>query len=392
IAALSIIPGAPTLVSAAAAPGPVVHLAWTIPSNFTQSIEVDRKTGAGGAYAPIATLGGGVTSFDDTTVTAGQQYFYVVKAIDLAGTSPASNELSVSLPLPTIVANSIFYNGSAYDGQNGSSNQTDTNAVATDKQALLPGQTASFRNYTSYSKGINGIIIDVADLANLPRFEDFTFRVGNDNNPSAWPVAPAPTLINTYPGRGPNGSTQITIIWDDNVIQNQWLQVALLANGHTGLAADDVFYFGNAIGESGNSTADAAVDSADELAARSHGTGLGSAALDNPYDYNRDKLVNTQDQLIARSHRSGLFPLKLIAPPTAAMTVAASGVSAPTKLAPSRAARPAAPMPRPTPVSPPPSRPGSVFGLARVIRPIVPEPAARTAGLFSDDRTSRVWD
>ena len=39
-----------------------------------------------------------------------------------AGSSPASNELGVTLPVPTIVANSVFYNGSAYDGQNGSSN------------------------------------------------------------------------------------------------------------------------------------------------------------------------------------------------------------------------------------------------------------------------------
>ena len=75
--------------------------------------------------------------------------------------------------------------------------------MAPDKQALLPGQTASFQNYTSYSKGINGIIIDVANLEFLPRVDDFTFLVGNNNDPSTWTPAPTPTYVNAYPGRGP---------------------------------------------------------------------------------------------------------------------------------------------------------------------------------------------
>ena len=83
------------------------------------------------------------------------------------------------------------------------------------------------------------------------------FAVGNSSDTTTWATAPTPALINTYPGRGPNGSTQITIIWDPNVIQNQWLRVTVLAQPHLGLLADDVFYFGNAIGDTGNSSLDA---------------------------------------------------------------------------------------------------------------------------------------
>ncbi len=108
----------------------------------------------------------------------------------------------------------------------------------------------------------------------------------------------------------------MTITWDDiagNSIKNQWLQVTVKAGGNTGLAAADVFYFGNAIGESGNNPANAVVDSADESGSRTHKTGFTAAAIDNPYDYNRDGKVNATDDLIARNNTSA--ELQLISAP-----------------------------------------------------------------------------
>ena len=315
IAGLALVPAAPTLQSATASSGPVVHLVFSNTSSYAQNLEIDRKPGAAGTYAAIATVSAGATMYDDINVVAGTQYFYVVKAIDLAGTSPASNEVSVTPPGPTIVANSIFYNGSSYDGQNGSSNQTDTNAVAPDKQALLPGQTASFQNYTSYSKGINGIIIDVANLEFLPRVDDFTFLVGNNNDPLTWTPAPMPTYVNAYPGRGPDGSTQITLIWDDNVIENEWLQVTMLAQPHLELTANDVFYYGNSIGDTGNSPTDADVTAGDVLATRSN-ISASPESMTNLYDFNRDKVVDSQDLAIAQQNvRVGGAALQLITVP-----------------------------------------------------------------------------
>ncbi len=197
---LAMIPPVPTLTSAAAASGSVVQLSWTTPASYTQYIEVDRKTGANGAYAAIATLGGGTTSYMDPTVTAGVQYYYEIKAIDLAGTSPPSNALSATPPMPTVVGEYIFYNDSTFDGENGSSNLTDDNAIATDKTALLPGQAATFANYSSYTDGLNGIMVDVANLLSIPRVDDFTFEVGNNDDVSSWTPAPVPTYVNAYPG------------------------------------------------------------------------------------------------------------------------------------------------------------------------------------------------
>ena len=81
----------------------------------------------------MATLGGGTTSFMDQNLTAGVTYYYEIKAIDLAGTSPASNALGATTPLPAIVGNYVFYNNSSFDGYNGSSNLTDDNAIATER-------------------------------------------------------------------------------------------------------------------------------------------------------------------------------------------------------------------------------------------------------------------
>ena len=54
-----------------------------------------------------------------------------------------------------MVGRQIFYNNSAFDDP--ATGGSDDDAIATDKEALLPGETAGFANYTSYSRGINGI-------------------------------------------------------------------------------------------------------------------------------------------------------------------------------------------------------------------------------------------
>jgi hypothetical protein len=236
-----------------------------------------------------------------------------------------SNTAAVTVtvePMPAIVGRYIFYNNSAFDRRDPAANQYDFEAIAPDKQPLLPGQLASFVNYTSYSRGINGIIVDIAGAANPAGLttEDFAYRVGNDSTPldvqSTWTAAPAPMHAAVFPGAGVAGSTRVVLVWADNAIQNQWLEVTVRATANTGLNEPDVFYFGNAIGETGNNSigpaADAVVDFADELAARNNRTGIQPADLTNPYDFNRDRRVNSTDVTIARNHQSTLDPLVLI--------------------------------------------------------------------------------
>ncbi len=228
---------------------------------------------------------------------------------------PATVTISVT-PVPDVVGRYVFYNDSAWDGNSVAPDPNDDLALAVDKSALLPGQQAEFSHSTSYAKGLNGLMIDVDDLAagTVLTAADFRFRSGNSNDPAAWPDAPLPVSVTLRPGAGVGGSTRVTLIWDaQEAIRNQWLQVTVKATPNTSLSAEDVFYFGNAIGESGLGNGDGAlppkplayfpVNVTDEIAARNHPhTVLDPAALDNAFDFNRDRLVDTTDETIARMH------------------------------------------------------------------------------------------
>src|SRR5574340_1755426 len=130
---------------------------------------------------------------------------------------------------PCVIGRYVFYNNSVFDGNDPAPNASDDRAIAPDKTALLPGQTARFANYTSYSRGINGIMIDVAgglSPSAPPRglaLDDFIFRVGNSDDPNTWALAPRPSSITVRRGEGAHGSDRVTIVWPDGAIQKQWL-------------------------------------------------------------------------------------------------------------------------------------------------------------------------
>ncbi len=103
-----------------------------------------------------------------------------------------SNTATVTITVNPVAGRRIFYNNSRYDGHTGylsgdpAANAYDDGAIATDKAALQPGGTATFANYTSFSRGINGIMVDILGLKGMPTAADFQFKVGNDDDPAHW--------------------------------------------------------------------------------------------------------------------------------------------------------------------------------------------------------------
>ncbi len=71
---------------------------WTAVTGAT-SYNVERGTASGGPYTSIATPA--ATTYTDTGVTAGSAYYYVVAAVNSAGTGALSKEASVSVPAPS---------------------------------------------------------------------------------------------------------------------------------------------------------------------------------------------------------------------------------------------------------------------------------------------------
>ncbi len=212
-------------------------------------------------------------------------------------------EVHQAVSTATVVGRHVFYNNSSFDGQG------NDGAIAPDKQALLHGQTATLAHYTNYSLGINGVMVDVDGLPEdvVPDVDDFRLAVGNHNDLGSWQPAPAPIAVTMRENAGVDGSDRVTIVWEDRAVMKQWLQVTVLAEPF-GLAADDVFYFGNAVADAGNSETDARVTTTDLLLARNNPHSfLNPAALDYPYDYNRDQRVNATDLLLARNNQTNFL-------------------------------------------------------------------------------------
>ena len=211
----------------------------------------------------------------------------------------------------------VFNNNCYFDGNDTSANGADDDAMACEKRPLLPGEAATFANYTSYSRGINGVMIDIEGLADTPGLGDFVFRAGNSDAPSGWPMAPAPindVAADVRQGDGVDGSDRVTIIWADNAIQKQWLQVTALsdANGGTlGLAEDDVFCFGNLPGDT---DCDGTVNAFDYVTLkRELGEPAGSEKM---ADFDLDGHVNRPDFVALRASFGGALAAPIVGSPT----------------------------------------------------------------------------
>jgi len=101
-ATVSAILAAPTGLSATAKNGSEIDLAWTAPAGTVASYSVFRGTAAGGESATALANGVTVTSYADTSVSAGTEYFYKVSAVNVAGQGPSSNEASATTAKPSI--------------------------------------------------------------------------------------------------------------------------------------------------------------------------------------------------------------------------------------------------------------------------------------------------
>ena len=233
----------------------------------------------------------------------------------------------------SVVDRTLFYPHSFFDGNNtGVPTTADFNAIATDKVPLMPGQTATFDNVSGFADGIDGIFIDISGVpvpANITA-ADFEFTVGNSSTPgtgsspgTGWAALGTAPTVTLFAGLGVGGSDRFALTWPAGTISGNWLQVTIRGNTgtnpdtNTGLATPDVFYFGSAPGETGNSTTDFRVNATDEIDARNDPHNFSNrASIADPNDFNRDSFVNGNDESVARSHSTTfLSALKVISVP-----------------------------------------------------------------------------
>jgi ELWxxDGT repeat protein len=315
--------------------------AGTIPFVFTvslsapsdQTVTVSYFTSDGSAtvadndYAGISgtlTYAPGQTTKLLTVLASGDVAVEPDDTFTLNLSDPVNASLTGAIATATIVNDEalitttrLFYKGSTkWDVTNGTT-FSDDNAIAPDKTAYLPGVgTSTFSAVSSYDKGINGLMVDLSGAHGAITVNDFVFKRGNNNTPSAWVAATAPATVTTRAGAGASASDRIELLWNDNdSVKKQWLEVIVKGNDtlggfntNTGLLSSYVFYFGSAIGDAGVGNSGAfQVTTGDEISARNNPKSLGNPATRSDVnDFNRNGLVDSADQIIARNNVTNL--------------------------------------------------------------------------------------
>src|SRR6185369_8688950 len=89
-------PAAPSGLTATAVSSSQINLAWTDNANNETGFKIERKTGAGGTYAQIATVGANVTTYNNSGLAASTTYYYRVRATNSIGDSAFSNEANAT--------------------------------------------------------------------------------------------------------------------------------------------------------------------------------------------------------------------------------------------------------------------------------------------------------
>jgi regulation of enolase protein 1 (concanavalin A-like superfamily) len=237
-----------------------VGVASTVASDIVRNAPYwVRVTRAGNLFTG-ATSADGVTWTDIGSATIAMPSLVYVGLAASAGinselnTATATNVSVVGDTRNAVIAGrQVFYNNAGGFGTSGANNATTinpTNAIDPTKIALLPGQTTvTTDNYTNYSRGLNGIVIDLSAANNLSGIDasSFQFATWTDftsSTPNFVTITPTVT-VSSFATGGVGGSGRLKLVFPDNVIQNAWLRVTVLANANSGLIANDVFYFGN---------------------------------------------------------------------------------------------------------------------------------------------------
>ena len=207
---------------------------------------------------------------------------------------------------------SLFYNNSAGDGNDPAANTADQGAIAPEKQPVweladgtrvfpphVAGQIAP--NISSYSRGINGIIIDLDRLPTDVTLTADDFDFGTSNVPST--VTVRSTGLTVF-----NPGSRVTLTWDDydpfvdtphEAVGNGWLRVTVKANSNTRLPVPVTFSFANLIGDVNGDGRVSAFDYA--LFRRQFGREDAVPGSDARLaDFNQDGRVNVADYGIFR--------------------------------------------------------------------------------------------
>jgi Bacterial Ig-like domain len=305
-------------------------------STLIDAVVYDTNDADDAGLLTLITAGGqidetGTTTADVNAVARVPNGGTLRNSSNFVAQAPTPGATNSSVVAATITNRQVFYNNSVGFGTSGANNSTTVNpinAIDPSKTALVPnqlttlsatvlgGQNASSANFTNYSRGLNGIVVDINGATNLAGIDAASFQFATWSSfPDATPnfVTISPTVtVSTFAGGGLSGAGRIKLVFADNAIQESWLRVTVLANANTGLTAPDVFYFGNARGDitpNASFPAQIGLNALDLNQARNNQLSSG-AVVSNIYDVDKNGAVNGLDlnQIRARQGTNSLRP------------------------------------------------------------------------------------
>ncbi len=298
-----------------------------------QTVTYSLTNNAGGRFAINPTTGvvtvAGALDYETST-----SHSITIQATSSdSSTSTGTFLINVLNAADALVTNRrVFYNRST-STVFGSGAGNPINAIDSTKVALLPGLAASAANFTNYSRGLNGLVIDITSPTNLSAISASSFQFAAWNNfqdsvPNFQSINPAVT-ISSFVGGGLNGSDRVKLEFANNAIQNAWLRVTMLADGNTGLAANDIFYFGNARFDvtptSPFPSNQVTINAFDVNGVRAR-QGLNSNIISNIYDVDRNGVVNAFDTNAVRAGQGVSSLRPFTAPSNLPLSFSASSI------------------------------------------------------------------
>ncbi len=286
---------------------PSGSIAVGTPITFTATIPGSPSTGTVSFFAgpgltnqigsAVNVVAGVATSSSTNTLPAGKRTITAVYTSGAPNSAPTEGNLNIvvnATAAGSVAGRQIYYNRAISTVFNDSA-ANPIAAIDTLKFALLPGQQSTFANVVNYVRGINGLLVDVNGLVAAGP-SDFLFATSNGVDPFV--PSSATATVTVLPGQGTGGSSRVKIEFPDNTFRNTWLRVTVLANSNTTLPANDVFYFGSAVGEMnvGNITGALRTNASDTANVRQNQMpNQNSVGVTNVQDLNKDGRVNASD-------------------------------------------------------------------------------------------------